>query len=199
MISDDPQRQEYEELLEKYLAEAEKLFGRKTKYERRPLQYKEKDAPETQYYMGDVVNPDCAVVWLSDFALTDRNSGIFQLSHEVVHLLSPVEQADGNEVNYLEEGMAVYLSKRITERELNDYHFCNRAITTHQHYYDAYMRYMSLTDIDKSAVKKIRRVRKIIGSVQPDDFKKANLDVPERLIEALLGKFDRSNALSPLA
>jgi len=33
----------------------------------------------------------------------DRNDGIFQLSHEVVHLLAPVDVEDGrDEVNYLE-------------------------------------------------------------------------------------------------
>ncbi|MGN6396669.1 MAG: hypothetical protein ACTHMI_13955 [Mucilaginibacter sp.] len=65
-----------------------------------------------------------------------------------MHLLSPVvqdtDENDPNCVNYLEEGMATYFAKRVTERETEDYSFCNNAMLQDEKYFTAYMRYMSL-------------------------------------------------------
>lgn len=122
-------------------------------------------------------------------AINDRTDGIFQLSHEVVHLLSPVEQVHGNEVNYLEEGMATYFSKLITERDTGDYEFCQAAIANQAKYLLAFELYEALTAIDKYVVKKVREITPVIAAIQPGDFEKAGITVPPDLIEALLKKF----------
>lgn len=108
-------------------------------------------------------------------------------------MLSPVPQDtdsdDPNRVNYLEEGMATYFAKLVTEQETEDYDFCNKAMLKDEKYFTAYMRYLSLKKIDEEAVKKIRAVQPIIPLIQAQDFVTAGLDVPQNLIIALLEKF----------
>src|ERR1700712_2135922 len=106
-----------EALQYEYLAKAEKLFGTKTDYGYVGLGY-HKFAPCTLVYSKDsVTGKNFFKIELYYKAADNRKDGIFQLSHEVVHLISPVEQIGENETNYLEEGMATYFSKLIIEQE----------------------------------------------------------------------------------
>jgi hypothetical protein len=182
-------KEEYEELLPKYLAEAESVFGKKTKYELVHIGYDGCGTPKMVMVSNEPIYGITFKVWLRNSALTDRKDGVFQLSHEVVHLISPVEQVDGKDANYLEEGMAVHLAKKITEREYKDFDYCNIALAKQPKYFRAYMQYMSLVDIDPDTVKKIRKHQKVIGKIQPEDFKKAGIKAPAELIGALLEKF----------
>jgi hypothetical protein len=186
--------QAYEQLLPIFLAEAEELFGPKNDYtfigigyhNHPPRMYMFDKDPFSgeEYYKIDLYGVG---------AINDRKDGIFQLSHEVVHLLSPVPQDtdenDVNRVNYLEEGMATYFAKCVTERETADYDFCNNAMLKDEKYFTAYMRYQSLQEIDTEAVKKLRTIQPIIPLIQAEDFVAAGLDVPQNLINALLEKF----------
>jgi hypothetical protein len=181
--------QEYETLQYEYLAEAEQLFGPKTDYGYVGLEY-HKFAPRTLLYSKNTeTGRNFFQVQLFHKAADDRKDGIFQLSHEVVHLISPVEQIEGYEVNYLEEGMATYFSKLITERETKDYDFCALAFGKSPQYLKAYMLYMSLVEADKDAVKKLREITPVIAQIRPDDFSKAGLKVDKELVDALLAKF----------
>jgi len=181
--------QDYERLQYEYLAEAEAIFGAKIDYGYVGLGY-HKFAPRTLLYCKDTLTgKNFFQIELYRKALDDRKDGIFQLSHEVVHLLSPIEQVDGNEVNYLEEGMATYFSKIITERETKDYEFCAIMFGKSLKYLKAYMLYSSLIAIDKEAVKKLRQITPVIAKIQPEDFIAAGLQVDDLLVEALLAKF----------
>ncbi len=181
--------QDYETLQYEYLAEAEKLFGPKTDYGYVGMGY-HKFAPRTLLYSKDTITGrNFFQIELYRKALDDRKDGIFQLSHEVVHLISPVEQVDGNEVNYLEEGMATYLSKIITERETKDYEFCATMFSKSPRYLKAYMLYLSLVEVDKNAVKKLRKITPVLAQIKPEDFVKSGLKADDELIEALLTKF----------
>jgi hypothetical protein len=182
---------EYQEKLTEYLLEAEALFGKRTKYELVDIAYRKENTPETIMLSNDPLYGITFMVWLNEETLTNYKEGIFQLSHEVVHLLSPVEQVEGNEVNFLEEGMAVYLSKRITERECKDYDYCNESITKHPQYLEAYLRYMSLIDIDPKAIYKLRKYQAFISKLKHEDFLQAGIDAPRELTDLLLKKFDR--------
>jgi len=185
----DQNMQEYERLQYEYLTEAEKIFGPKIDYGYIGLGY-HKFAPRTLLYSKDTLNgKNFFKIELYRKALDDRKDGIFQLSHEVVHLISPVEQVNGNEVNYLEEGMATYFSKIITERETKDYEFCAIMFGKSPNYLKAYMLYLSLIEIDKNAVKKLREITPVMAKIQPEDFIKAGLNIDEELVEALLAKF----------
>ena len=180
---------EYEKLQYEYLAEAQEIFGPKTDYGYVGLGY-HKFAPRTLLYSKDSLSgKNFFKIELYRKAVDDRKDGIFQLSHEVVHIISPVEQVDGNEVNYLEEGMATCFSKIITERETNDYEFCAIMFAKSPKYLKAYTLYLALMEIDQNAVKKLRAITPVIAKIRPQDFIKAGLKIDEELIEALLAKF----------
>ncbi|HTH82133.1 MAG TPA: hypothetical protein VL490_04320 [Mucilaginibacter sp.] len=190
MTQQEQLMQDYETLQYEYLAEAEQIFGPKTDYGYLGLAY-HKFAPRTLLYSKDTLTgKNFFMIELYSKAAKDRKDGIFQLSHEVVHLISPVEQVAGNEVNYLEEGMATYFSKIITERETKDYNFCASAFAKSPKYLKAYMLYMSLVEADEDAVKKLRTITPVIANIKPEDFIKAGLKVDEELIAALLAKFN---------
>lgn len=181
--------QDYKKLQYEYLAEAEKMFGPKTDYVYLGLYY-HNYRPRTVLHDKDFFTGESFYkIELQGIVIDDRKEGIFQLSHEVVHLLSPVEQDEGNEVNYLEEGMATYFSKIITERDTGDYDYCNSAFLNYPKYQEAYNLYNSLIEIDPNAVKKLRAINPVIGSIKPNDFVNAGLNVKEELINALLNKF----------
>lgn len=181
--------QEYEALQYEYLAEAEEIFGPKIDYGYVGLGYHQ-FAPRTLLYSKDTVTGrNFFKIELYRKAADDRKDGIFQLSHEVVHLIAPVEQVAGNEVNYLEEGMATWFSKRITERATGDPDFCDAAIASAPKYLKAYQLYTSLTAIDKGAVKKLRAITPVIANIKPEDFIKAGLNVGDDIIAGLLSKF----------
>ncbi len=182
-------KKELEVLQYDYLARAEKIFGPKTDYGYIGLGY-HKFAPCTWLYsQNSVTGKNFFKVDLYHKATRDRKDGIFQLSHEVVHLLSPVEQTEGNETNYLEEGMATWFSKLIIEQETKDYEFFTTAFGKNPQYLKAFMLYTSLIEADKNAVKKLRRITPVIAQIKPEDFIKAGLNMDEELVEALLAKF----------
>lgn len=173
-----------------FLEAAEQMFGPKTKYNHGILTYDNK-GPFTK------MDPESIGEEIKTFnvylngkgAIPNRTDGIFQLSHEMIHLLSPVEQDEGNEANYLEEGMAVYFSKHITERETEDFKFCDPAIAKNERYARAYELYLSLIEIDKDAVKKLRRITPVIANIKSENFEQAGLKVSNELIKDLLTIF----------
>ena len=185
------QLEEYNDLVKVYLEKAEEIFGKKTDYEFEGVTYRN---GKPQVILSDtyfLTGVKAYVVKLSGHANDDRKDGIFQLSHEAVHLLSPVEQdeAEGNEVNYLEEGMATWFSKKITEEETKDLEYCDLAIAKDEKYEKAYGLYLKLIAIDKDAVKKLREIQPVIARILPEDFEKKGLKVDKEVINALLEKF----------
>lgn len=181
--------QEFEQLQYIYLNEAVELFGPKTNYRYIGLFY-HNFAPRVVMHDYDFLTDEYFYkIELCGKAINNRTDGIFQLSHEVVHLLSPVEQVDGNEVNYLEEGMATYFSKFIRERDTGDYEFCPSAIANQAKYLEAFELYETLAKVDKYAVRKLREITPVVAAILPEDFGKAGISVSPNLIEALLKKF----------
>lgn len=184
----DKNQAEYPILLEQYLTEAQDVFGPKTEYNFGRLDYHNQRPMvilSERMLMEDFKKG--FDLYLKSQALLDRKDGIFQLAHEVVHLLSPVEQ-DEDEVNYLEEGMAVYFSKMITERETGDSEYCDKALEKQENYKRAYDLYCKLIEIDPYAVKKVRQKEPVIGALQPNHFMEIGI-LDEALLEALLAKF----------
>lgn len=189
MSTQQQNMQQYEELQHKYLAEAEEMFGPKTDYQYIGLFYHNYD-PRVIMHDKDFLTGDYFYkIELCGKAINDRTDGIFQLSHEVVHLLSPVEQDEGSEVNYLEEGMATYFSQLITERDTGNYEFCPAALANRPNYLEAYELYKSLIAGDAHAVKKLRKITPVIAHIKPEDFIKAGLNIDPQMIDDLLRKF----------
>jgi len=185
----NPSIEDYQKLQLDYLTKAEEMFGPKTEYKFYGVFYHglgprtilfERNKKGAAFYMAQLCRKGAE-------NLTD---GIFQLSHEVVHLLSSIEiDKEENQVNYLEEGMAVYFSKLITESETLDLEFCDVAIANRPEYLKAYQLYLEPIEVDVNAVKKLRDIQPIISNIKPEDFIAADLAVSKELVEALLTKF----------
>ncbi|MFC0317397.1 MULTISPECIES: hypothetical protein [Olivibacter] len=190
MSPQETNMQEYERLQYDFLARAEKMFGSKTNYRYLGLFY-HNFPPRVVFCGRSLETEECSFkIFLNGKgAINDKKDGIFQLAHEVVHLLSPVELVKGNEINYLEEGMATFFSKLILEEITGDKEFFDFAIEKHEKYLKAYKLYLSLIEVDISAVKKLRESTPVIAKITSEDFKIANLKVDNDLINSLLTKF----------
>lgn len=179
----------YEGLAELYLAEAEEMFGKRIGYRFDGLRFHNL-RPQVIQTRSHVQNEQPGfMVMLNGHASHDEKDGIFQLAHEVIHLLSPVAFDDKNELNYLEEGLAVYFSKFIVERETGDLAFCNNALEIAPVYAEAFRLYSELNDYDPNAVRKLRDVHPIIATLKLEHFKLSCISAPQPLLEALLTKF----------
>src|SRR6185503_14679907 len=89
MTVQEQNMQEFEQLQYQYLAEAIDLFGPKIDYEYIGLFY-HNFAPRVVMHDYDFLTDSYFYkIELCGKAINDRTDGIFQLSHEVVHLLSP--------------------------------------------------------------------------------------------------------------
>jgi hypothetical protein len=91
-------------------------------------------------------------------ALRDWNEAIYQLAHEVVHVLAPVPQ--GTNTKKIEEGVAVQFA--LTRLEYADREYPTRCRAALENYKSSYLQplrdYEQLRSIDPDAIKKIRAV-----------------------------------------
>ncbi len=71
------------------------------------VEFTSEDAPQVWYPTFDGIG-DTIIIQLTKSAATDETRALFQLSHEVVHLLSPA--GPNGRANVLEEGLATYNS-----------------------------------------------------------------------------------------
>lgn len=71
------------------------------------VEFTSQPAPQVWYPTFDGIS-DTVIIQLSKSAATDETRALFQLSHEVVHLLSPA--GPGARASVLEEGLATYVS-----------------------------------------------------------------------------------------
>ncbi|WP_367209924.1 hypothetical protein [Sphingobacterium sp. R2] len=181
---------ELEDLQYKYLKEAEIMFGNKIDYHYGGLSYYNGNPIVVDNGLDPETGKDSYKIMLNGIgAINDLTDGIFQLSHEVVHLISPVKQVAGREINYLEEGMAVYFSKVIIERDTGDLSFCQNAFKNNPKYLKALNLYQELISIDQYAVKKLRVKSPIIADITTTNFKEIGIKASEDLIGELLKKF----------
>ncbi|MFD2247288.1 hypothetical protein [Pontibacter ruber] len=162
----------------KYLAEAESLYGpRMTNYIYAGIELVAEGGPRTWYPQNKYV-----VIQLTHSTASNLRQGIFQLSHEVIHLLSPNGMST---TNNLEEGLATLFSKKVTDRDTGDEDYAEISIAPTKYYYP-YTLVSQLLDINPDAVIELRKVQPMISSITKGDFLKANLEIPEELIEELV-------------
>jgi hypothetical protein len=179
---------EYKKLAVKYFKDVQKRFGpaKPGKWELNIIEY-DGDKPAITYPPGFMLYPRIFKynVTLSESTKTDLTNGIFQLSHESVHRLSPTGD---NVTNNLEEGVAVYYSKIALEAHTgnNDYFDHALATTKFTGYPYAYQLFLQLLADDKEAVTKLRAVEGRFTMLRKEHFKRAGLIVDETLIDALL-------------
>jgi len=184
--------QYYTNLKDKYLEEAEKMFGPKTEYLLDGICFGV-DGPKVEpSFMAIVSKEKAFVVTLNPVAQSNHDSGVFQISHEVVHLISPLVYAEEEDVNFLEEGMATYFSKLITERETGNFDIAILGMNQKPLYKDAYELYLKLIETEPCAVKKLRKVQPEIALITKETFEIAELTTDAELIVKLLKHFPRN-------
>lgn len=177
----------YSKLLDRLLPLAECLYGKKIQYEFNGIFYKDAGPQtiESEKYSSEA-EPEFEV-HLKKNAEECEKSGIFQISHETIHLLAPITYEKS--VNYLEEGLAVHFSKFITEIATRDYDFTNNALNHEPKYKEAYQRYLQLHNIDQNSIIKLRQISPIMADIKPIHFKLAGIKIEDNLINKLLESF----------
>ena len=116
------------------------------------------------------------------------NKGIFQLSHEVVHLLATLSFDEDQYATNLEEGLAVYFSEDYTRTETGDVANFN-APTKSTGYRFAYDLVKQLLDHYPDAIRKLREQQPWFNKITIGDFKNAGIDLYQALIAQLLAIF----------
>lgn len=127
------------------------------------------------------------VARLHDSVLNSLPQAIFQLSHEMVHVLC--DGGPHKTAIQLEEGFAVWFSKLATDRDSGYPNYADVSIAADVTYQGAFNLVTQLLGIDSDAIKKLRGVQPKLGSVSAADFKSAGLVVPDTLVSDLLAPF----------
>ncbi len=149
-----------------------------------------KDAgPSLLYYSDDGEVSIC----LSNKIINDNSQLIFQLSHEICHLLHPSKEYPSlfeNKTLVINEGVSTYFSIFSMEKYCNAKEITIRNLNIgNNNYYDAYVLVDQLLQIDFSAIKKLREVQPRIDKLILKDFEKSGLKIPKKLKLALLEEF----------
>ena len=136
------------------------------------------------WYPGSFEGRQNIIFQLVPPADKDLVTACFQLSHEVVHALSP---ALGHRCNVLEEGVASWFSEYYLEKELG---IC-RSYVSLPSYKAANALVKSLLAMDQYAIKKLRCVEPCFCKITRDTFEKAAVVCSDNEIAAMLTPFVR--------
>lgn len=161
-----------------YLIEAEKLYGKKTQqYEYGGIELTNDDNPRIWFPF-----PKFVVIKVTKDCLHDIRTAIFQISHEVIHILSPTGQPV---TNVLEEGLATYFSKKVTDRDTGDNNFAMTSISSTP-YFRPYQLVNQLLEQNPNAITELRKIQPTLGNLTENDFKAANINFDKNLIAELV-------------
>lgn len=142
------------------------------------------DGPRIQY-----LNPKYIIIQLTPSSLNNEYMALYQLSHEVYHLLSPTGKYDANN---LEEGLAVYFSKLYLNRFNQNIFNWETATQSDNRYYNAYNLVRQILEIEPNIIKDIRSKFPEIKTshLTIDEFKEVMPEsIPIEIINELLEPF----------
>ncbi|MBK8548078.1 MAG: hypothetical protein IPL63_12110 [Saprospiraceae bacterium] len=160
------------------MLEAENLYGSRTKdYEYVGLELNETGPPKVWYPWGKYI-----VIQVSQTTANDTRQAIFQIAHEVVHVLSPNGQPI---TNNLEEGLATYFSKIVTDRDSGDNSYSLNSIQT-TNYLKPYELVYKLITYDPDAIKKLRMIQPVLGQISKQTFIDAGITLADDIIDELI-------------
>jgi len=132
---------------------------------------------------------------LSTKVLDDTDQCLFQLAHEVGHLLHPTADRRSSTLPptiTLNEGVSTHFSL-IALQKFRGEEACRNAYDSLRqnspNYFAALHLVNQLLEVDSSAVKKIRAVRPMLNDAVEDDFNAAGLNVAPGLLAALVAVF----------
>ena len=198
-VTQEKQHQEYLKLYKKILIEVEEMYGKrlnKLKFGTIIYNGSEPGLDYTRYFNA-VPRENKVDIRLSIGALNNRTKGIFQLSHEVVHLLSPLNSSDEQITNNLEEGAAVYFSKVYTKRETGDEANFN-APNTKTGYLYAYKLVEQLLILDPQSIKMLREKQPYFTKVVEGDFEKAGIKIDKNFVAELIANFYENRSIDAI-
>jgi hypothetical protein len=113
---------------------------------------------------------------------------IFQLTHEVIHVLSG---SDKNGAINFEEGLACLFSRICLEKIQGGLAYFEESIETNKKYKIAYTNVIKLLEHDTEAIRKLRNIEPRTSKTTADSFKKAKVNVSDtKLIEYLVKDFN---------
>lgn len=166
----------------KYLIEAELMFGPRTsEYEYVGVELNESGPPRVWYPHNKYI-----IIQVTPSTANNTTQAIFQIAHEVIHVLSPNGRAT---TNNLEEGLASYFSKMVTERDTGDTSYALNSLQLSK-----YLKPLELVEnllaIDPDSIKKLRVIQPKLSDITTKDFLDAGLQVPRDLIDELLRTMD---------
>ncbi len=108
----------------------------------------------------------------------------FQLAHEAVHLLCPVDERN---VNNLEEGAAEAFALNFVRVELGRFDY-EQKIPSYQRAYDAVK---PLLDGDPDCIRRLRQINRCLATVTKAQLKEAIPWIDDDTVEFLLSPFVR--------
>jgi len=137
---------------------------------------------QIQYDVKLLTNYLKIVIQVSQSTANDTRQAIFQIAHEVVHVLSPNGQPT---TNNLEEGLATYFSKILTDRDTGDNLYATNSIQPTK-YFKTFELVNKLLTSDPDAIKKLRKFQPVIGSISKQNFVDAGINLGDDLIDELI-------------
>ncbi len=132
------------------------------------VEFTSRDAPQVWYPTYDNIG-ESIIVQLTRNAATDETRALFQLSHEVVHLLSPA--GPGAKASVLEEGLATYASLEYLDAVGKGVSPNYIASSRYQAAYRTVARLASRPDFE-SGIRTLRTTRGGLSNLSPTDLQR---------------------------
>lgn len=165
------------------LTQAEGMFGKRDKeYTILGVEFNLLLRPQI-WFPGDCKH---IVIQLNQLALTEFKQALYQLSHEIIHCISP---AGMKITNVLEEGMATYFSEwYMRNNNMGEW----PALSLNgidSEYNEASALVKSLLTFSPNIIKDVREFQPVIARITPKDLLKADHTIPFELAEKLCKPF----------
>lgn len=158
------------------LSKAEARFGRRdTNYTILGIEFVNQPRPCIWY---PSIEENHIVIRLTANCINDFNQGVFQITHEVIHCLSPVR---GN-TTVLEEGLASYFSQEYSKNY-------GGLVNPEGPYSEARNLVSQLLEIDSDIIRSLRQIQPKIGLISEADILMVNPHVPKELAGCLARPF----------
>jgi hypothetical protein len=125
------------------------------------------------------------VIQLGKECLADFHRAIYQLSHEVIHLLAPT---GGQRANNLEEGLATWFSEDYCRRTTGQ--TIKAGLPCYQRASDLVQR---MLEADPACIKSMRQDEPKISSITKPTFSKYSSCLSDEEVDFLLDRFARSS------
>lgn len=188
-----------ESVLNAFLYEAETLFGPRLSpypYEFRGIEFAKKH-PQIQFLdtndTESVRNTKCITIRLSEDCKDDIARALWQLTHEVVHLLAPVPES---EITVLEEGIACWYQRHWVGQCPTI--FPDWTQTANLGYARNEMQYIAAIDLvstllsrDSDGVRKLRQLEPVTSKITPALMRTVFPDIGAGFANAITARFSK--------